>query len=65
MITHGDSDHFRLLDDLLDGVTVNTIVYGGFYKEYSPDFTKWLSSKSKDPLQSHGFGGSQHTERLL
>ena len=50
MITHGDSDHFRLLDDLLDGVTVNTIVYGGFYKEYSPDFRKWLSSKSKDPL---------------
>ena len=52
MITHGDSDHFRLLHDLLGGVTVNTIVYGGFYKEYSPDFRKWLSSKPKGLLVS-------------
>ena len=52
VITHGDSDHFRLLEDLLAGVTVNTIIYGGFYKEYSSDFRKWLSSKPKGLLVS-------------
>ena len=52
VVTHGDSDHFRLLDNFLGGVTVNTIVYGGFYKEYSPTFRKWLSSKPKGILVS-------------
>ena len=52
VITHGDSDHFRLLDTLLGGVTVNTIIYGGFYNEYSSDFRKWLSSKPKGLLVS-------------
>ena len=52
VITHADMDHYRLLDDFLSDVTVNTIVYGGAYEEYSNGFKEWLSSKPEGLLVS-------------
>ena len=50
VVTHGDSDHFRLLDDLLADVKVGTIIYGGHDEDYTDNFKTWILNKSRDSL---------------
>ncbi|MCG3131960.1 MAG: hypothetical protein FLDDKLPJ_02770 [Phycisphaerae bacterium] len=43
ILTHPDADHYNLLDDVLDGVTVGKVLMTGTSDEYSSgDFSAWL-----------------------
>ena len=44
VITHGDADHYNLLDDLLPGVTVGNIYRVGVESDYSTGFWTWLGN---------------------
>ena len=44
VLSHGDLDHYNLIDDVLQNIKINSVWQGG-KKSYNADFRNWLRSK--------------------